>query len=493
LFQVDRAVIEEVIRDGIGGLILAGLFAVIYFATRRFLGKSGKVHTRRERIVTGAGAVVLLLLLLNRRGAETLLSQIAAPLNRLADVARGGWPERTALGIFHTVIATIAVVLIIQAIGRLYWYAEGRIGHWGTNQVGPKLHVMVFLGALLRLFRFFSILLLVVVFLPIVLNFFPRTKSFVDRLEGYLGTPAHDVGMAVIGYLPELAYVAVILILGKYFLRAVKYFFMCIDKGTLVIKNFPTEWAVPTYRLVRTIFLLFLLMVTFPYLPGSKSQFFQGFSLFVGALITFGSTATIGNIVSGTVLTYTRAFKIGDMVTIGERTGVVIEKNLLVTRLLTPKNEEVSIPNGNVLATSVLNYSTRARQGLVLTVSAGIGYDVDWRTVHGLMLEGARATEHILTNPAPRILQSALGDYAVNYELWAYTDAPVEMFYTLAALRGNVLDAFNRAGVEIMTPSILAHRDASGLAIPLEQFPDRGKPGGIAVDIRTDAAVSASV
>lgn len=490
MFQVDRAFLEELIRDGIGALIVASLFVTIYFATRRFLGKSGKLHTRRELILTGAGGVVLLLLLVIRRGAETHLSQIVVPLNRLVDLAQGGWPERAALGIFRTAIATIALVLIIQAIGRLYWYAEGRIGRWATDQVGPKLHLVVFLGALLRLFRFFSILLLVVVFLPIVLNFFPRTKSFVDRLENYLGTPAHDVGVAVAGYLPEFAYVVVILLAGKYCLRAIKYFFTCLDNGTLVIKNFPTEWAVPTYRLVRTIFLLFLLMVTFPYLPGSKSQFFQGFSVFVGALITFGSTATIGNIVSGTVLTYTRAFKIGDMVTIGDRTGMVIEKNLLVTRLLTPKNEEVSIPNGNVLATSVLNYSTRARQGLVLTVSAGIGYDVDWRTVHRLMLEGARATEHILTHPAPRILESALADYAVNYELWAYTDAPVEMFYTLAALRGNVLDAFNRAGVEIMTPSIFAHRDASNLAIPLEQFPDRATPNGIGVDVRMDRTVS---
>jgi small-conductance mechanosensitive channel len=131
-----------------------------------------------------------------------------------------------------------------------------------------------------------------------------------------------------------------------------------------------------------------LLMVTYPYLPGSKSQFFQGFSVFVGALITFGATSTIGNIVSRTVLTYTRAFKIGDVVTIGDGTGVVLEKNLLVTRLLTPKNEEVSIQNGNVLSTSILNYSARAKEGLVLSVAAGIGYDVDWRKVHELMFEG---------------------------------------------------------------------------------------------------------
>ena len=260
-----------------------------------------------------------------------------------------------------------------------------------------------------------------------------------------------------------------------------------------MIKGFLPEWANPTYRLVRTLYLLFLLMVTYPYLPGSKSQFFQGFSVFLGALITFGSTSTIGNIVSGTVLTYTRAFRIGDVVTIGDTTGLVIEKNLLVTRLRTSKNEEVSIPNGNVLATSVLNYSARAKEGLVLSVTAGIGYDVDWRTVHRLMLDGARATERILAEPAPQVFQAALGDYAVNYELRVYTDTPTSMFLTLSALRANVLDAFNRAGVEIMTPSILAHRDASNLAVPLEQFPNRTKPAGIAIDIRRGGTLSTSV
>jgi small-conductance mechanosensitive channel len=210
-------------------------------------------------------------------------------------------------------------------------------------------------------------------------------------------------------------------------------------------------------------------------------------------LITFGSTSTIANIVSGTVLTYTRAFRIGDMVTIGDQTGVVIEKNLLVTRLLTPRQEEVSIPNGNVLSTSVLNYSARATEGLILSVKAGIAYDVDWRKVHALMVEGAQATGHIATRPAAHVFQEALGDYAVNYELRAYTDQPTLMFHTLSALRANVLDAFNRAGVEIMTPSIFSHRDASHLAVPPEQFSQETQPRGIAIKVQADGRVSTSV
>jgi small-conductance mechanosensitive channel len=491
LSQANRVLVEELFRHGLGVVLLIGIGAAIYFASRRFVGEAGKTRTRQSTIFAAVGITILALLLLVRPWIEAYLANLVSPLNGLT-TTQANWPELAAVGIFRTVIATLALVLIIQAIGRVYWYAEERLLRRSAIGRGPRMHFVVLLAALLRLFRFLSILIVVLLFLPTVLNFFPRTRIIVDRIGGYIGTPAQDIGRAVLGYLPNLAYVIVISILGYYSLKAIKYLFTSLDNGSLVIRDFPAEWANPTYRLVRTLFLLFLLMVTFPYLPGAKSQFFQGFSVFVGALITFGSTATIGNIVSGTVLTYTRAFKLGDMVTIGDRTGVVVAKNLLVTRLVTPKNEEISIPNGNVLATSVLNYSARAGDGLVLTVAAGIGYDVDWRKVHQLMIAGARATERILVNPAPQVFQSALGDYAVNYELRAFTDQPIAMFQTLSTLRANVLDEFNRAGVEIMTPSILAHRDASQLAVPLEQFRDRATPSGIAIDVRTNGSASSS-
>lgn len=484
--------IEEAIRSGLGVLILAGLFAAIYVATRRFLGKAGEKSTRQSRIFAVVSGTVLALCLAMREALEAFIASAAAPLSRLTSAPDSNWPELAAVGLFRTVVATVALVLIIQVLGRIYWYAEERLRRYAAQRA-LGAHVVALLTALLRLGRFVSIPILVISFLPIVLNFFPRTRPLVYRAGDYLGKPAREVGMAVLDYLPNLGYVVVILGFGLYCLKGVKYLFTSLENGTLVIRGFLPEWADPTYRLIRTLFLLFLLMVIYPYLPGSKSQFFQGFSVFVGALITFGSTATIGNIVSGTVLTYTRAFRTGDMVTIGENTGIVIEKNLLVTRLHTINNEEVSIPNGNVIANAVKNYSARARDGLVISVTAGIGYDVDWRKVHRLMLDGARATERVLSEPAPEVYQTELGDYAVNYELRACTNESALMFHTLSALRANVLDAFNRAGVEIMTPSILAHRDASNLAVPVEQFPDRTKPAGIAVDVRTDGSVSTSV
>ena len=116
-----------------------------------------------------------------------------------------------------------------------------------------------------------------------------------------------------------------------------------------------------------------------------------------------------------------------------------------------------------------------------MSVVATIGYDVDWRTVHKLLLEGAARTEQIATDPAPRVLEQSFGNYSVEYALRAWTKTSDGIFEARAALRRNVLDAFADGGVEIMTPTILAHRDASELAVPTERFPNPPRPRGIRI------------
>lgn len=483
----------EIVRGVLSVLTFGSLVVVFYFALRWFAGPRARVAPSWHRRFAACAAPVFVLLFLVRRPAESLLAALAAPFDRLTAEFAPHWPSDVVVGLYRSAITTLGLVLTIQLIGRLYWRWEIRLQRRREAGEQSDHHVAaywtVFGTMLLRLLRVVCIFAILLASLPLYLNYFPRSRLVIDRAQEYLGAPAMAISSAVIAYLPDLGYLAMILILGWHSLRVIRYLFDSLESGALEIRGFHRDWASPTYRLARTLFLLFLLMVSYPYLPGSKSQFFQGFSVFVGALITFGSTGAIGNVVAGTLLTYTRAFRLGDMVSIGDFKGVVIEKSLLVTRLRTTKNEEVSIPNGNVLSGSVLNYSARAAtEGLVLTVSAGIGYDVDWRAVHQLMIEGALATGRILQEPAPRVLQTALGDYAVQYELRAATGDAIMMWDTLSKLHQNVLDSFNRAGVEIMTPSILAHRDASALAVPKEQYPMRPAPGGIAIDVRTSGS-----
>jgi small-conductance mechanosensitive channel len=217
---------------------------------------------------------------------------------------------------------------------------------------------------------------------------------------------------------------------------------------------------------------IFALVVAFPYLPGGKSDAFKGVSIFIGVLLSLGSGSAMGNIVSGVVLTYMRPFRVGDRVQIADTIGDIIDKSLLVTRLRTIKNVEVTIPNSAILNGQVINYSAMAQTpGLILHTTVTIGYDAPWRTVHELMSSAALATEGILSEPRPFVLQTALNDFNVSYEINAYTHRPNEMTRLYSALHANIQEKFNAAGVEIMSPNYLALRDGNTVTLPEDQRP----------------------
>ena len=210
-----------------------------------------------------------------------------------------------------------------------------------------------------------------------------------------------------------------------------------------------------------------------PYIPGSRSPAFQGVTLLVGFLVSFASSSSLSNIIAGTILTYTRAFRIGDRVQIGDTVGDVVGSSLLVTDLRTIKNVVVAIPNALVLGGPVINYSRMARTaGLILNTSVTIGYDAPWRTVHGLLIAAAGATPGIEPSPEPFVLQTALNDFYVSYEINAYTRRPNDMHLIYADLHANIQDRFNEAGVEIMSPHYRSLRDGNTVTIPEGQRPE---------------------
>ena len=256
--------------------------------------------------------------------------------------------------------------------------------------------------------------------------------------------------------------------------RVVALFFQQIRLGRIVFKNFPEEWAEPTNSIVRVLLVAFGVVVAFPYLPASDSPAFTGVSVFIGVLFSLASSSSLSNMIAGLVLTYTRAFRLGDRVKIGDTLGDIVETSLLATHVQTIKNEMVVIPNGLVLGGSVTNYTRASRTlGLILHTSVTIGYNAPWRTIHGLLIEAAHATPGLLKEPAPFVWQTALNDFYVTYEINAYTDTPRDMPDIYAALHARIQDTFFAAGVEIMSPHFTAVRDGNGVAIP-ESFRPKG-------------------
>lgn len=325
----------------------------------------------------------------------------------------------------------------------------------------------------LNIVRWIVILLFIYLVLPVLFSIFPWTKTLSGTLFGYVLTPLKSIFSAIWNYLPNLATIIVIAVIFRYVHKGLVFLRNEVADGSLKLPGFYPDWANPTYQILRILMFAFMIIVIFPYLPGSDSAVFKGVSVFLGVLFTFGSSGSLSNIVSGLVLTYMRAYKIGDRVQIGDVTGDIVEKTLLVTRIRTIKNEDITIPNSTVMNSHTVNYSAVAQDmGLILHTTVTIGYDVPWKIVHELLINAAMDSAYVLKNPKPFVLQTSLDDYYVSYQLNAYTKEPNKQAIIYSSIHQNIQDKFNEAGVEIMSPHYRAVRDGNQTTIPADHLPE---------------------
>jgi small-conductance mechanosensitive channel len=321
-------------------------------------------------------------------------------------------------------------------------------------QIVRATQIWHFLSGVLNFVWAFGVLGLMFVYLRYVLGLFPWTRGPGNSLGAIIMAPLQTMATGLINEIPDIAFLVVLFMVIRYVLRMIRLFFESIESGTVAIREFDPEWAWPTYRLIRLLTIALAVIVAYPYVPGSQSDAFKGVSLFIGVVFSLGSSSLIGNIIAGYSMTYRRAFKLGDRVQIGQHTGAVERMRLLVTHLRTAKNEEVIVPNSAILGAEVINYSSLAvERGLILHTTVGIGYETPWRQVEAMLIEAAARTPGLLREPPPFVLQRALGDFCVTYEINAYCNTPETMLALYSAMHQNILDVFNEFGVQIMTPA----------------------------------------
>lgn len=386
------------------------------------------------------------------------------------------------LGVLYAFIATVALVMLLTGSGRVFRSLYKKIISWKDTRI-PSLRIqnleLLTAARLTDIFvklaqfaRLAVTLVILYLYIPLVLGFFPATRQYSHSIFDYVFSTIAPIGQSLLAYIPKLLIIAVIILLANWAIKFTRFFFESIAKGQISFRNFHPDWADTTYKIVRFVLIAFTLVVVFPYLPGSDSVAFKGVSVFLGILFSLGSTSIVSNIVAGLILTYMRAFSISDRVKIADTVGDVVEKTLLVTRVRTIKNVIITIPNGMVLSSHVVNYSSVARdRELILNTTVTIGYDAPWRTVHELLIAAALGTEHILSDPKPFVFQTSLDDFYVSYEINAYTDIPHSMAKIYSDLHQNIQDKFNEAGVEIMSPHYKSLRDGNQSTIPSEFLP----------------------
>ncbi len=382
-------------------------------------------------------------------------------------------------------LGLIALVLLIRwGFRRLIALAEKRFSS-KIRELQAKSHDIVrtewiwsTLKGILRAARLVLVLLLVLFYIELVLSLFPWTRTYAIPLLDLVLSPLRSIGIAVLDYLPKLVFLIILFFVARYGLKLLRAFFLGIERSSIRFTGIDAEWSIPMYKIARLAVIAFTVVVAYPYIPGSESPAFKGVSLFLGVVFSLGSSSSISNIMAGYMVIFRRAFRVGDRVKIGEHVGNVVEMRLQVTHLRTIKNEEIIVPNSLIINTEVINYSSLARKGgLILHTTITIGYDTPWRQIHAMLLLAAERTPGLLKEPKPFVLQTALNDFYVSYELNAYTDLPLEMATIYSDLHRNIQDSFNEFGVQIMSPHYLGD-PAQAKVVPREQwYPAAGKAG----------------
>lgn len=394
-------------------------------------------------------------------------------------------------------LVILIVVLLIKYISKLsrwtnvkIWRQKGKlikgiqIRNYTLFDAGSEVRVLLNANNVLK---WLLIILVIYLALPILFGIFPWTKNFADILFGYILTPVRKIARAFWDFLPNLITIMVIVFVFKYVFRGLRYLRDEINKEDLKIPGFFPDWANPTYQIIKVLVFAFMIVVIWPYLPGSGSPVFQGVSVFLGFLLTFGSAGSLSNIISGLILTYMRLFKIGDRVKISDVTGDVIEKSLLVTRIRTIKNEIISIPNSTVMNSHTINYSSDAPGlGLIINTTVTIGYDVPWKNMYEALIEAALRTQYVLDDPKPFVLQTALEDFYVAYQINAYIRESNKQADIYSELHQNIQDVCNENGIEIMSPHYRAARDGSTTTIPEGYLPKDYKAPDFNIKIRKE-------
>jgi small-conductance mechanosensitive channel len=287
-----------------------------------------------------------------------------------------------------------------------------------------------------------------------VLRRFPYTRPWGESMrESLLGTVA-QLAAGFVDAIPGLFTALVIFVIARVAVRLVGMWFTAVETGRLQPRWIYPETAQPTRRLLSTLIWLFAIVVAYPYLPGSETDAFKGVSVFIGLMVTLGSSGLVNQIMGGFVVTYSRALRLGDFVRIGDVEGTVVHLGLLSTKVRTLKNEEVTIPNAVVSSLTTTDYSRSASGDAALTTtSVTIGYDTPWRQVHALLRLAAERTDGLRDEPRPVVLQEALEDFYVKYTLMVCLRSQAARLVVMDALHANIQDLFNEHGVQIMSPN----------------------------------------
>ncbi len=346
----------------------------------------------------------------------------------------------------------------------------------GNMQLIEGQHFIPFLRRLLAAVRWLLIALLIYEWLSFVLSSFPYTRPWGERLNAYLWGIADLLLGDIVSAIPRLGIALTIFLIARGFIVFAGQFFERIAAAPTAPHWIRPETMPTTRRLFGVAVWLFAIAMAYPYLPGSQTEAFKGLSVLLGLMVSLGASSLVGQGAAGLILVYTRTVHVGEYIRIGDYEGTVIEMGMFTTRIQTGAGEQLSLPNSLITGTVTKNYSRAVDgPGHIVDTTLTIGYDTPWRQVEAMLIAAASRTSGILAWPSPRVLQTALSDYYVEYRLvtQALPDRP--RAEVLALLHANIQDVFNEYGVQIMSPHYMADPAVAKIVHPNDWHPAPAK------------------
>jgi small-conductance mechanosensitive channel len=378
---------------------------------------------------------------------------------------------RSDRGLLFSFLKLIFFTFIFGGASYLMFRYRGKAADWVENRVANRLSgveeatsdivsgdaIASFAKLTVRLSSIVIFLTMLYYYLSVALYAFAGTRSVATTLLRFLTEPIAHVVEAVIAEIPNVIILVVIWAVTRYLIKITRLIFISVDQGRIKFDGFERQWVWPTFNIIRALLILFAFVFAFPYIPGSDSDAFKGASIVLGVMMSLGSSSVIGNLLAGLFIIYKRSTNIGDRIRVGQHVGDVVAIKLTETHLKSIKNELISIPNAELLNSQVINYSSPIDgRGLIIHTTVGIGYEEPQEKIEALLIEAAKRTSALKKSPPPFVYRTALADYAVNYEINGFTARGESRQRILSELHSNILDTFNEAGVQIMTPSYMA-------------------------------------
>ncbi|MGB5710480.1 MAG: mechanosensitive ion channel domain-containing protein [Waterburya sp.] len=345
----------------------------------------------------------------NRPLDELAQSHLQKAKEAIAQYREERSTQRLVQNILRWVFDTTVAIVLLILLRKIFKRINRRIEVWRGTRIRPLsirawqlLSVEQEANLILRLVKLIYWAIIAVIsflYLAAIFHYFPKTKIWGEAILSSFLKVLGIFGKSLLAYLPNLFSILLTIVVAYYIFRFCRLFFNAIETETLSLPGFDQDWARPTERLVVFLICALTLAIILPLLPGAQSPAFRGLSIFVGALFTLGGASAIANIVGGVVIIYTRAFRVGDRVQIADVQGDILEKTILSTRIRTPKNKIVTIPNANLITSNIENFTTAARdinEPMIVYTTITLGYDVPWRHVHQVLIDAALSSPSIL-------------------------------------------------------------------------------------------------